>query len=106
MMIGSVFAFFAIWTLYDRLRDTIPALVHCGVCGTRLRNLQVIHNLGPNRSQTYPFRLVDGTREEQPVRALCHRCERRAKQYRAHAELDEAGEPPVPAVPQRAGSHR
>ncbi|MFN3652958.1 MAG: hypothetical protein ACK47B_25550 [Armatimonadota bacterium] len=53
----------------------------CGVCGRHLSLRGTLRQW--RRSETsYPFRMQDGSRQEQPVRWLCYGCERRAERLR------------------------
>jgi hypothetical protein len=74
--------FFIAWLVLEKLLTFLPDILHCNVCGTRLRGLAALANLRPRADLTYPFRRVDGIREEQPVRTLCRKCARRAHRHR------------------------
>jgi hypothetical protein len=82
ILIITVAAGIVAWLVLEKLLLTLPAVLHCNVCGTRLRRLEVLANLRYRPERTYPFRRVDGVREEQQVRALCHKCTRRAHRHR------------------------
>jgi len=75
-------AVFIIWIVLEKLAASLPEVIHCNVCGTRLRGLAVLMNLRAQPDRTYPFRRIDGVREEQPVRTLCRKCARRAHRHR------------------------
>lgn len=82
MILWAFAALFVAWIVAEKLLATLPEVIHCNVCGTRLRGLAVLMNLRPQPELTYPFRRVDGVREEQPVRSLCRKCSRRAHRHR------------------------
>lgn len=82
-LIGGAAGFFVLWIAAERLVAILPGLCFCGVCGERLKHLEVIRNLRTARGQSYPFRLPDGSRTELSVKALCPRCARRARKHRS-----------------------
>ena len=99
-LLGACVALGVVWVVAERLYEWLPAVMHCNVCGARLRRGDLFRNLRASENRTYPFRLMDNTREEQPVRSLCHKCSRRA--CRLRRELDEGGSPTAEAVALRA----
>lgn len=81
LLVGG-FALLALWVAAERLAGSVPGRLFCNVCGERLKGLEVLRNFRKSEPQSYPFRLLDGTREEQPVQALCRKCTRRAHRHR------------------------
>jgi hypothetical protein len=82
-LFGGGIGLLVVWIIAERLAVVMPARLHCNVCGERLKGLEIANNLRPAEPLSYPFRLLDGTRTEQPVQALCRKCTRRARRHRA-----------------------
>lgn len=82
MVLWGFAALFVAWVVAEKLLASLPEVIHCNVCGARLRVLAVLMNLRAQPDRTYPFRRIDGVREEQPVRSLCGKCSRRAHRHR------------------------
>lgn len=87
-LFGAGFGLLFLWIVAERIAGSVPALLFCNVCGERLKNLEFLQNLRPAEPRSYPFRLLDGTRTEQPVQALCRKCARRARRHRASGVRD------------------
>jgi hypothetical protein len=86
-LIGGCIAIGAVWVLAERLLEILPGMMHCNVCGSRLGRRDFLRNLRASPKRTYPFRMMDGTREEQPIRSLCTKCDRRAQRLRREAPM-------------------
>lgn len=82
LVVGGGIVLLAVWVAAERLAGVMPGKLFCNVCGERLKRLEALRNFRNSAPQSYPFRLLDGTREEQPVQALCRKCTRRAHRHR------------------------
>lgn len=81
-LIGGGIALSIVWLVAERIAAIAPGLLHCNVCGERIKGVELLQNLRPAEPLSYPFRLPDGTRSEQPVQSLCPKCVRRARRHR------------------------
>lgn len=63
----------------------------CGHCTRPLSLRRILLSWRQPKPLTYPFRKSDGTRQEMPVRWLCHGCIRRAEHHRAHEPIQPSG---------------
>jgi hypothetical protein len=65
------------------------------VCSQRLTLAERLRQLLVRKPETYPFRAVDGSRREQPVRALCGNCRARAARRRQETAAADEGDAPM-----------
>ena len=71
----------ALWLRLPKDRKKKGLLAHCEVCGRAL-SFRRWRECLRTRGLTYPFKGINGKREEQDVRWLCGGCMQRAKRFR------------------------